>query len=211
MKIFVIESPSPDDQLEGINEAESILSMSKMFGHKAAAFFVKSEVELLSTIKYLSDIDVKSSDLYCYHFSCHGNDEGLLFGTDFLTWKEFTTALIPIFEKKELMGRFLISISACGANQQKLTSNIKILDPVSKPSYVFVCDDDQVKWRDALLNWTILYHRLVKIKDTEPSSVKKLMKAIQSLGVSGLIYFRLADDEKRYLKFASKKPELVSH
>jgi hypothetical protein len=82
MKIFIIESPSPNDFLEECNEADSLITACNMFGHEAKSFFVKDQKELYSTINYINRIKLEEDDVLCLHFSCHGNKDGLQFGDD---------------------------------------------------------------------------------------------------------------------------------
>ncbi|MGA3282378.1 MAG: hypothetical protein ABSD50_15525 [Smithella sp.] len=209
MKVFVIESPSPNNLLDGRNEADSIVNISKMFGHKAASFFVKNKNELDSVMKYITDVDASATDLYCYHFSCHGNDKGIAFGPDLLNWVSFAKAILPILKNKSLKDKSIIIISACGANEQKLTRKISKLDDevkkhISPPSYIFVYDEKKVPWSDALLSWTILYHQLGKVKKIERSDMQRLLKKMKTVEFGKLIYFRWDEGKKKYLRFRPK-------
>jgi len=209
MKVFVIESPSPNDLLDGRNEADSIVNISKMFGHKAASFFVKNKNELDSVMKYITVVDASETDLYCYHFSCHGNDSGIAFGPDLLNWVNFAKTILPILKNKSLKDKSIIIISACGANEQKLTRKISKLDDevkeyISPPSYIFVYDENEVPWSDALLSWTILYHQLGKVKKIERSDMQELLEKMKKVEFGKLIYFRWDEDKKKYLRFRPK-------
>lgn len=209
MKLFVIESPSPNDLLDGRNEADSIVNISKMFGHKAISFFVKNKNELDSVMQYITDIDASKNDLYCYHFSCHGSNQGIAFGADILDWNSFAEAINPLLKNKSLKDKSIIIISACGANEQELTKNISKLDDAAKeqispPSYIFVYDESEVLWSDALLSWTILYHQLGKVTKIERSVMQNLLKNMKTVEFGNLIYFRWDKSKKKYLKFRSE-------
>ena len=206
MNIFVIESPNPIDLLEGRNEADSIVSIGKMFNHKATSFFVKDKVELNSVLKYLADVEADKTDLFCYHFSCHGNENGLAFGPDFLNWTEFSLAIDPFLKNKTMKDKYFLILSACGANEQDLTKKISKLDDSAKasiapPSYIFVYDETEVYWRDALLSWTILYHRLGNVKKIDKDEIQDLLEKMKNVEFGKLLYFRWDDVKNKYLRF----------
>jgi len=206
MNVFVIESPNPYDLLDGRNEADSLVNICKMFGHKAVSFFVKNRMEFQSAIKYVADVEAKSGDLFCYHLSCHGNDSGVAFGPDFLDWEKLAISIIPILENTSLKNKSIMIISACGANEQELTGKISGLDEKAKssiapPSYIFVYDESEVKWNDALLSWAILYHKLGKVRKIDKSEIQELLKGMDLLEFGKLIYFRWDENKQKYLRF----------
>jgi hypothetical protein len=206
MKVFILESPNPNDLLDGRNEAESLVSICKMFYHKATSFFIKNRNELNDVLKYITDVKAVGNDIFCYHFSCHGNSDGLWFGPDFINWDQFAITIMPILENRTLMNRCILVISACGANEQDFTKKISKLEDEAKnaiapPSYLFVYDDDDVVWKDALLSWTILYHRLSNAKQIEKEDMQELLENMKIVEFGKLIYYRWDLDKKKYLRF----------
>ena len=206
MKVFVIESSNPLDLLDDRNEAESLLKICKMFGHKVRSFFIKSKGDLRNVLRYLSNIEAEEKDLFCYHFSCHGNNDGLEFGSDFLSWEDFFEIIAPLVDNETLKDKFMLIISACGAVEQELTKKFTKLDDeikgkISPPSYIFIYDEEEVDWQDALLSWTILYHRLGNVKTIRKKDMQDLLEKMKIVEFGNLIYYRWDKNQKKYLRF----------
>ncbi len=203
MKVFVIESPNPNDLLDERNEAESLISVCKMFEHQVADFFVKSKCELITILNYLKGIELEEDDYIIFHFSCHGNENGLSFGNDFLKWVDFLKVVKTLFKDNDLAHKYSFIISACGSNKQKLSKYISKLVSESigeyyPPEYLIIYNSDEVFWADAILSWTILYHHLSNKKKIVRGEMQKIMKKMESVGFGELIYFRWDADEKKY-------------
>lgn len=210
MKIFIIESPSPNDLLDERNEKSSLENMCKIFGHQSTSFTTYSKEELIKTINYISLVKIEDEEVLCLHFSCHGNNDGLAFGADFLTWLNFTKILAPIFKRNKLSIKTIVVISACGANGQIITDKINQLDieirkKLIPPAYFFVYNQDKVLWRDALLCWAILYHQLNSITDFSKTVVQSILNRIKFADFGDIIYFRWDTKKLRYMKFSSNK------
>ena len=127
MNVFVLESPSPNDLLREVNEADSLTRIGKMFGHRVVPFFLKNKQELTAAIDYLAELDLEDpADFFCFHFSCHGNDGGIALGPDLIQWADMFEILKPIFRNNTLEGKSILIISACGANKQKLSTKINL-------------------------------------------------------------------------------------
>lgn len=207
MIIFIIESPNPNDLLEGINEKGSLEHMCRMFDHKTSSFTTYSQEDLQKIIKYISNIELKENDLLCLHFSCHGNDKGVKMGGDFIDWIGFTKLLIPILKNMNIGHRTLITISACGANGQQITEIInemvsEITVPVKPPHYFFVYNQETVAWRDALLCWTILYHQLAKMVTISKVQIQGVIKRMSEANFGEIKYFRWEPKRRKYLRFS---------
>lgn len=208
MNIFVLESPSPSDLLREVNEANSLSSLGKMFGHRVVAFFLKNGRELVATIEYLAEFDLKDpeEDFFCFHFSCHGNDGGIAIGPNFIEWVDMFKILKPVFQNKVFEDKSLLIISACGANRQVLSNKINQAyatpeEQFFPPSFIIAYDDEEVAWKDALLSWTLLYHWLGKNKPTR-STMQNLIKRMKDAGFGKLKYSRWDAEQKKYLKFS---------
>jgi len=204
MKIFIIESPNPNDLLESRNERASLENMCSMFNHQTASFFTYSKLDFENIIKYISKVELVEGEKLCLHFSCHGNSEGVAIGPDFVKWKQFAKALLPVFNNSAIGKETFIILSACGANEQKITKEINDLTQLQRealhfPNYFFVYNQDEVSWSDALLCWSILYHQLSKLDVIDRTSVQNILKNIDKFG--SLKYFRWDEGEMKYLKF----------
>ena len=206
MNVFVLESPSPNDLLREVNEADSLTRIGKMFGHRVVPFFLKNKQELTAAIDYLAELDLEDpADFFCFHFSCHGNDGGIALGPDLIQWADMFEILKPIFRNNTLEGKSILIISACGANKQKLSTKINQAyatseEPLFPPLFIIVYDDEEVEWRDALLSWTLLYHYLGKRKPTQ-KAMQDLIKRMESAGFGKLKYSRWDVEKKQYLAF----------
>ncbi|TGL50818.1 hypothetical protein EHQ61_08585 [Leptospira wolffii] len=177
-----------------------------MFEHQAYSFLIFSAKDLKEKIEYIAKSSIQEDEFLCLHFSCHGNEDGLGIGSDFLKWSEFGVILIPLLKNKNFKDKLIITISACGANEQKLTKNIssfeaRIKSRIAPPLYFFVYDEYEVGWADALLCWTILYHQIGKIDSLEKNDVKKILSKISISGLGKLIYFRWDWNSFKYKKF----------
>ncbi len=206
MKIFIIESPSPNDVLDSRNERNSLENVCRMFGHKAASFTTYSKKDFRIIVKYISEINIGNNDFFCLHLSCHGNDEGIAIGPDFIKWEELSTFLIPMLTKINLKDKWIIILSACGANEQKVTKSITNLsdnkkDDISPAKYFFVYNELEVPWNDALLSWTILYHQLSKITRLDREDIQNILTRIKYSELGNIIYFRWDNNRKKYKRF----------
>ena len=107
------------------------------------------------------------------HISCHGNDELLAFGQDEVVWDALSSDIAPLCTMKRYRGGFILSISACGAGEQKITKGLSAAFKKKKkgfkpPHYLFVTDGESASWDDATVAWVALYHHVgnVGIQDT---------------------------------------------
>jgi hypothetical protein len=210
MKVFIIESPNPNDLLESRNEKSSLENMCKMFGHQSTSFSTYSKDDLDKIVKYIAKVDLQESDILCLHFSCHGDSAGIEIGSDFIQWGEFIQVLLPIFADKEIGSRTFIIISACGANEQTITRIINLFDDklkaqLSPPYYFFVYNQDTVEWRDSLICWAILYHQLGKLESIKKQDVKQVLDRIKNAKLGDIKYYRWDSAKLKYLKYPFSK------
>jgi len=206
LKTFIIESPNPNDLLDERNEAGSLVNICRMFSHKATSFLVKSKDGFTEAIDYICDIELEDKDLLCLHLSCHGNEDGLAFGKDFINWGQLGTCLMGFISESRFRNKYILVISACGANDQNLTKKLSRLDKnlrnkIAPPSYVFVYDETEVPWKDALLSWTILYHQLSNLKSLDKDEVQLILGNIKSGHFGKLMYFRWDFGTQKYMRF----------
>jgi hypothetical protein len=206
MKIFIIESPNPNDLLESRNEKSSLENMCKMFGHQSVSFTIYSRGDMIKFVNYISKINLGATDILCMHFSCHGNNDGISIGPDFIDWTKFLIILAPIYANKNIGKKTFIIISACGANGQTITTkvnsfNSKLKSKITPPYYFFVYNQDTVEWGDSLMCWAILYHQLSKLQDFKKKSVQNILTRIKNSELGDIKYFRWDETQLKYLKF----------
>lgn len=175
MRVFIIECPNPIDLLQERNEGKSLEHICKLVGHEVVSFLPKSKNELITTCRYISSIDREHDgsnepDLpICIHFASHGEEEGLRFGRDLISWNDLLEALEPICIRESIYtGDKILAISACEAKEQKLTKKLEQKFKVNKgfqpPKHLFVTADEDVYWNDAVVAWALFYNKIPKTK-----------------------------------------------
>lgn len=80
------------DLLQNRGEAPGLEEACTLIGHEVASLTAKSESEFKNLCRFISDIDSdhgrssrKLAPL-CLHIAAHGNEDGLGFGKDLVTW-----------------------------------------------------------------------------------------------------------------------------
>ncbi len=217
MRIFVVESPNPIDLLEERAEHQAIEKIGQLFGHQVHSFLVKSFSAAEETFNYISDIDSNSkTEPLCIHISTHGDEDGLAFGKDEISWSKLVTLIEPIIHSTWYMGPKILVISACGTHEQKITKEIKWRknDKAFSPfDYLFLFNEETIVWSDAVLAWTMLYHHLSKVnwrKKTEVSQIKEIIKKINKFGIGNLTYYRWDNEKSLYKNFGKEKNLITS-
>jgi len=129
IKIAVVESANPIDLFDGRSESEGLVSACKLIGHQCISFFAKSRREFKEICQYLASADsqhaAKNPSVPLFlHLSCHGNDEGIAFGSSDLTWKKLVQDVEPILNNSYYKGNFALSISSCGSGEHDIDEHI---------------------------------------------------------------------------------------
>ena len=213
LRIFVLECPDPLDVLQGRSEGPVVAAIGKLIGHEVLTFFVRSRRELRETCAYVSSMDPdhdaqgQPARPLCLHISAHGNSSGLGFGADFLDWDAFAEAIEAFLSSKmQHEGKRIIVLSACQAEQQKLSGAIESLvarkKAVTPPRYLF-CTSGEVPWQNAAVGWTLFYHLLPDANLDKKESVRGVLNSIKAAGVGSFIYFRWDDMRRKYLRYAA--------
>jgi hypothetical protein len=213
LRIFVLECPDPLDALQGRSEGPVMAAIGKLIGHEVLTFLVRSKRELRETCQYVSSID-PGHDAHrqpdrplCLHISAHGNSSGLGIGADFLPWDALADAIEAFLSSKmQHKGKRIIVLSACQAEQQKLSGAIQDLvvrkKAILPPKYLF-CTSGEVPWENAAVGWTLFYHLLPDADLDKKESVQDVLDNIKAAGVGSFIYFRWDDVRKKYLRYAA--------
>lgn len=212
MRVFVIESASPLDLIKGLSERKTLEQICKMMGHDVITFFAKSKEELSTICNYISSIDevarIESEDEpICIHISSHGDCDGVLFGKDEMSWEEIAKCLTPIFSM-DYSQDFFLAISACGTDQQKMHIHLKECfktQGIKPPKYIFSINQDEVEWRDAVLNWAILYHQIDNLDINKKADFQNLLNRIIDSGFGNLKYNRWDHNKENYMSFPKKQ------
>lgn len=214
-RIIVIESPDPMDLLQGRSEAQTLTTACRIVGYETAAFTIRSSREFAETCQYIATITKDHDDAgvnqlpIFVHISCHGNDGGLAFGADFLTWDEIVVAIRSLCAMTDYPAGCVLSVSACGAGQQKISTGLSAAfkkdRAIKPPHYLFVTDSDGVGWDDATVGWLALYHRLGKLELTNKTAIQKSIDAIRDVSGLALLYFRWDKTSKQFKRFPAQK------
>ena len=213
LRIFLLESPSPLDLLQNRTEVRALEEICLILGFEVKRFFMISKQELINHIKYISSIfeflDEDDDTPLCIHVSTHGNKNGMAFGSDFIEWDIFLETIGPILKESYKYSKDIIFVfSACGAGNQKITSEFKklsnLLDDITPPRYLFVTAEDEVAWDDALIAWSNFYHQISKISMSKRSAVQNILNKIKSNCEITLKYFRWDKRKMKYLSYSGK-------
>jgi hypothetical protein len=208
-RLFLIECGSPQDVMAGRLESPTLEAFAKLAGYEVLVHHVNSRRSLRDHCKYLASMDrapdPRSGAPICIHIAAHGNDDGLLCGTDLdFTWSDLFDVVKPILTT-EYPGPHVISISACDADQQKLTDQIsgafKSISDLRPPRYVF-CTEDQPSCRDAVLAWEHLYRRMDSELLDDKTRVQGVLDSIRGMELPCIVYWRWDRVEKRYMRYA---------
>lgn len=202
-KVFLLESPSALDLLEERGERTSLQQVCKLFGYDATSFLLRDTADLKQTFLYIGSIggidDAGDSPIFI-HLSVHGNSEGIVVGSDDLSWKDLADIISQTYDNLDNYdGAIVLILSACGANRQKFTSFITNMHEEghikNPPDYVFVFSETEISWRSAVVTWTMFYHDanyldFLTRKKGEVKRVRELLNRIGHTGFGTLIYFR---------------------
>ncbi|MEI8608313.1 hypothetical protein A1OW_14100 [Enterovibrio norvegicus] len=224
IRLFIIECVDPMDLLQERSEATALEKICKAIGHEVAILRAFCEQDLVKYLDYISSIDGNyaaanhSRVPLCIHISAHGNASGISFGRDFLNWHRLFLALSPILkDMSQYNGEVLISISACGAGQQKLVDEIEAeiaryhvdsdaSNPhVEPPEYIFVTEGSQGKdvvyWDDATVSWTIFYHQISKLKAINDEGIHLILDDIEHATKTLLRSFKWDTKTQKYVVY----------
>lgn len=123
----------------------------------------------------------------------------------------------PLYLMEDYPRKLILSISACGANQQKIAINFKNHwnkfkeKDYTPPCYLFVFDEESVYWSDAVLGWTILYHQLAKTDLKNKKSIQDILFRIKNSYLGNLKYYRWNEQDEEYKRFLPKKKEAIQN
>lgn len=157
--VHIVESPSPDDMLDGRNEGRLIseaFRIARIPSSYSLAVAKNKFVEAL-TPGILKGVDFFK--LYpILHISAHGNKNGILLtdGT-FLQWEELREILKPI--NTFLNNGLTICLSTCsGFSGYKMAK----ISEENMPFYGIVGPLQQLTWEDSAIAFMVFYNRLSK-------------------------------------------------
>lgn len=214
MRVAIIESPDPIDAFEGRTEAQALEATCKLLGHKPLSFFARSRLELQTVCKFLASADsVHSSgedDAPLFvHISCHGNNGGLGFGSDFIRWGDLAHDLLPIFKNKDYRGQTVLCLSACGSGEHDVhvTLSEKLGGNLTRPpAYIISIRHEAARWDELLVAWTLFYHKMAKVNLAKYDAVKNVFASIKECIQVQFSYHRYNEASQSYKVYPSRSP-----
>lgn len=212
MRVFIIECPNPIDLLQGRNEGKTLEQVCKLVGHEVCCFHPKSKNDLATVCGYISSIDREhdgsdNPDLpICIHISSHGEEDGLFFGKDLVSWNELSNALESVCTKKSIYkGQNILTISACEAKHQQLTKRIEKTVKENKalrpPKHLFVTAAEDVYWNDAVVAWALFYNKIPKTDLSKKGKVIDVLSLINNAELGSIHYYRWSSKKKKYVGY----------
>ncbi len=213
IRIAIIESPNPIDLFDKRSEAKALEASCNLMGHQAISFFVKSRIEFQSIVKYLASSNSNHADRdpslpLFLHISSHGNSGCVAFGSDVIEWEDLVEDLIPFLRNSKYDGKFALSISACGSGDNSISTHAKKafsnFSNAKMPSYIFSILGETVAWDDALIGWTLLYHKISQVGIQKHQNIIDAINKIQACTNVEFSYRRWDDKNKKYFRWPPK-------
>ena len=185
----------------------------KLFWHDIVSFRIRDKNELSQTLMYISSVGwhVDSGDVPIFiHLSAHGSKSALAIGSDEVTWDELAELIVKTFgeiysESGFYKGPIVLVVSSCHTDGKALSKCLRTAHKKKKlkwpPEYVFVFDDAEVNWRDAVVAWTMFYREAPRINFSDASergAIQRLLKRVKQSGHGKLRYFRWDDVRDHY-------------
>lgn len=171
-KVYIIESPSPEDVLDGRREGNALASMLQLGGISVELYDVINMETLRTAMTRIAD-DFLGNGQYRslgLHFSMHGDEDGLeLCNGDLVDWDDlhklldelnitigYRTLDNPKYAGKHVSMVYLQFSSCSGLHAEKL------VDMGDYCCYFsLVGPPDAVDWSDSLLAFATFYHNLI--------------------------------------------------
>lgn len=158
--VYIIESPSEDDLLDGRTEGKTLTESLHLSNIKGRYSLVTSRqsLEKALTSRFYEAINTFPNDPPIFHFSMHGNRQGIaLTNGEFVSWAELWKFLEPINDA--LSGGLLICMSSCSGS----FGSIMAMDQtIKKPFWALIGNTQEAEWSDAAVAYVTFYHLIFK-------------------------------------------------
>jgi hypothetical protein len=160
--VYVIESPSSADLLDGRTEGQALCSALDLARISRWYSLVTNHETFLAALgDRLHQAWQNFGVLPVLHLSMHGNTKGVSFtdGT-FLSWADLREALRPLNDA--MKGGLLVCMSSChGLSGCKMAMH----DSDDHTFWVIVGPSDAVSWSESAVGFITFYHLFFKGKD----------------------------------------------
>lgn len=190
-KVYIIESPSNVDVLDGRKEGQALGSILNLAEISNETYGVSDFVTLKLALKRIAEDVIRlrnSLGGVHLHFSMHGCKEGIaLTDGTFINWstfysiiKEFNDSIgyMTLRDGQKIAPTFL-AFSVCEGLEAKI---IKTYGDES-PYTALVGPTQPVSWSDSLLAYSIYYHNIILKKIGAESAINNMNHVI---GIAGL-------------------------
>ncbi len=183
--VHIVESPSPDDLLDGRTEGNTLCSFLKLAGIPCQYNLVVNRRLFEAALTARIEAGLKEFDLPpILHFSAHGNQNGLQLthqrdAGEIMPWADLRALLLPLQQNLEGVG---VCISSCGGLFGRQMAQVPKLQQV--PMLWVVGSETALPYPDAALAFAAFYRRFWKGADEN-----ELLAAMRA--ASGVSDFKL--------------------
>ena len=161
--VFLIESPSAGDLLDGRSEGRTLSSFLDLAGIPTVYNLAVSKdafAEAITSRLLAKTLELSQPPII--HISAHGNRSGIeLSNRDFLAWTELADWLRPFNDG--LQGELLVCLSAC---QGAAAGGMAFNDIKPLPMHTLVSTTGKPTWQDGAAAFVTLYHHLIHLRST---------------------------------------------
>ena len=158
--VFIVESPSQSDLLDGRTEGRTLGEALKLSGIHGWYSLVTSRETFYTALneRLVQAISAFPGEPPMIHFSMHGNLEGIqLTNNDFISWFELRAALSNL--NSAMPDGLLICMSSCfGGSGCRMAMH----EDSEKPFWALIGNINSASWNDAAVAYVTFYHHLFK-------------------------------------------------
>lgn len=157
--VFILESPSDDDLLEGRMEGKALSTAFDLASIPHTYNLVTTKKSLIRALTWkLHEAIKEKNKAPILHISMHGNDEGIgLTNGDFISWAELRKELAPLLNN--MQGGLLICMSSCyGTSGCRMAMH----EDADHPFWALVGNSQAALWSDAAVAYITFYHLFFK-------------------------------------------------
>lgn len=191
--VYVIESPSALDLLDGRTEGRALCEAISVSGIPYFYSLVTNKETL--KIALADRLDTAShnfgSAVPVLHFSMHGNEHGVaLTSGDFITWAELEFLLNDVNQKCNSTGMLLCMSTCHGIHAQRMA----VADLTRRPFWALVGNSFSTQWSDSAVAYIAFYHRYFK-----GIGINDCVTAMKFASGDQNFYFTYGEDARRAL------------
>ena len=158
--VYVIESPSDIDLLDGRTEGRSLCEALKLaeIPHAYTLITTKNALKVSLKERLIETLEKYPNQSPVLHLSMHGNNEGIsLTDTAFIKWSELREILAPLTNGME--GGLLICMSSCNGSAGL---SMAMHEDKDHPFWALVGNTQTTVWADAAIAYITFYHWFFK-------------------------------------------------